>query len=103
MLYKTICLELLQQCPELYDRLRSNRTLMPALDHYSNALKSHHETWMEHLLKEKPGGDQSQIASEALEIALQELEDSLPPGSPPNEDSPLSLEDAMAFLRMPPG
>ena len=44
-----------------------------------------------------PGG--GQIASEAAETAIQELEASLPSASPPGEDSPLSLDAAMAYIR----
>ncbi len=99
---KTMVLELLQQRPELYDQLRSKRMLMPSLDHYSSSLKTRHEAWKVHLAQAKAGSDESQIASEALEFALKELEDSLPPASPPDEHNPLSLEGAMAFLRRTP-
>ena len=37
--------------------------------------------------------------SEALEIALRELQDSLDCASPPDDSGPLSLEEAMAFIR----
>ena len=42
-----------------------------------------------------------QIASEALELAVKELEDRLPPVSPPDGQEPLSLEQAMALIRRP--
>ena len=78
--------------------------LLPTLNHYSSELKTSHEAWKDRLLQAKPGSSPSQIASEALEIALKELEDSLPPASPPDETEPLSLDAAMAFIRrhMPP-
>ncbi len=98
MQYKTMVLELLQQCPEFHGQLRSTRKLLPTLDHYSGLLKARHEAWKDRLSQAKPGSDASQIASEALEIALKELH-SLLSGSPPDESEPLSLEAAMAFIR----
>ena len=98
MQYKTIVLELLQRA-EIHDQLRKQRMLLSTLDRYSCELKTSHEAWKDRLLQAKPGSSQSQIASEAMEIALKELEDSLPPASPPDETEPLSLDAAMAFIR----
>ena len=102
MQYKTIILELLQQRPEIHDELRSNRMLLPTLERYASALKASHEAWKDLLSEAKPNSDASQIASEALEIALKELEDRLSSGSPPDDNEPLSLEAAMAFIRRTP-
>jgi hypothetical protein len=99
MQYQTIALELLEHRPEIYDQLRSKRMLLPTLDFYSWELKASHEVWKIRLSQERPGSNDSQIASEALEIALAELESSLPPAFPPDENGPLSLDAAMAFLR----
>lgn len=99
MQYKTIVLELLEQRPELHEQLKSQRILLATLEAYSLDLKTRHETWQAQLAKAKPGSDANQIASEALEIALQELENRLSSAEPPEEDGPLSLEGAMAFLR----
>jgi hypothetical protein len=99
MYYKTMVLELLKQHPQIHKRLRSQRMLLPTLDRYASQLRTHHEAWMHRLSQAKPGSYQSQIASEALEIALKELEDSLHSGSPPDEKEPLSLDGAMAFIR----
>jgi len=99
MQYKTMILELLQQRPEMHGRLKKSRTLLPELERYARELKAGHEAWTDRLAQQKPGSDPSQIASEALEIALKEVEDCLPPASPPQEDDPLSLDAAMTFLR----
>ena len=99
MQYKTIILELLQQRPQMHDQLRKNRKLLPAMEYYARELKTSHETWKENLSQAKPGSDPSQISSEALELALKELEDCMPTGSPPNDNEPLSLDAAMAFIR----
>jgi hypothetical protein len=99
MPYKTIILELLQQQREMQEELRRTRSLLPTLEFYARELKTSHEAWKELLSQAKPGSHPSQIASEALEIALKELEDRLPSGSPPDETEPLSLGGAMAFVR----
>ena len=101
MQYKTIVLELLQQRPQMHEQLRKERKLLPAMELYARELKTSHETWKETLDQMRPGSDPSQIASEALEIALKELEDRLPAESHPEGNDPLSLDEAMAFIRRP--
>ena len=66
----------------MYNQLRSNRTLLPTLDRLAKELKASHEAWMDRLAKTKPGSDPSQIAAEALEMALQQqgLSSEPPPG-----------------------
>jgi hypothetical protein len=99
MQYKTIVLELLQQRPEMHEQLRKDRKLLPALEFYAKELKTCHEAWKETLSQTKPGSNPSQIASEAMEIALKELEDRLPSASHQDNNEPLSLDAAMAFIR----
>lgn len=98
MLYKTIILSLLQGRPQMHERLRKNRKLLPALEFYAKELKSNHEAWKETLLLAMPDSDPSQIASDAMEIALQEMEARLPSASPRSEAEVLSLDEAVAFL-----
>ena len=98
MQYKTIVLELLQQRPEMHDQLRKDRKLLPTVERYARELKTSHEAWKETLRQERPGSDQTQIASEALEMALKELEDHLPPASHLSDSETLSLDAAMAFI-----
>lgn len=99
-LYKTIVLELLQDRPGLYEQLRLQRTLLQSMEQLGLALKACHQGWMAQLAEARPGSDPSQLSSEALELALQELQDHLPPPLPPSGDEmePLSLDAAMAFL-----
>jgi hypothetical protein len=101
MRYKTIVLELLQdQYPALHEKLRQQRMLLQALNDYAAALKRHHETWMDRLNMKRPDSDPILTASEALELALLDLRDDLPSESPPDAtDTPLSLDEAMAFVR----
>ncbi len=98
MQYKTLIHELLQQRPQMHDQLRKDRKLLPAMELYARELKRNHEAWKELLSQLRPGSDPSQIASEALEIALKELEDRLPSESRQNEGEPLVLDAAMLFL-----
>ena len=98
MQYMTICLRMIQARPRMYDQLLNNRTLKPTLERHAQDLKERHEFWMEQLSKTMPGGSPSQIASEAGEIARKELEDYLPHASPQDEEEPLTLDGAMAFI-----
>ena len=95
--YQTIVFELLQQRPQIYEQLRQERKLLTTMELHARELKTSHEEWKQVLSQAKPGSDPSQIASEALEMALQELEDRLPPDSP-ESDGP-NLDEAMASVR----
>ncbi len=103
MQYKTIVLELLEQNPELHETLRSSRILLATLDHCATMLSSRHQAWERQLANTKPGSHPSQIASEALELAVEETRACLAATSPPHGSGPLSLDEAMAFIqrRMP--
>jgi hypothetical protein len=99
MLYKTIVLRLLEERPEMYRQLQRNRKLLATLNRYARELKTSHEAWKQRLAEAKPDSSQSQIASEAGEIALKELEDHLSSVSRTDENEPLSLDAAMAYIR----
>ena len=102
MHYKTIVLGLMEeQYPALYEKLRKERLLLKALDHYAPALKRHHDSWMDRLSIKRPDSDPIQIASEALELAIQDLRDSLSCESPGSgtEAEAISLDEAMEFVR----
>ena len=102
MLYKTITLALIQEHPEIHEQLRANRTLVAILDRYARALKASHEAWKDRLAQAKPGSDPGQIASEATELALRELNDRLCSASTASDAEALSLDAAMAFQPTPP-
>jgi hypothetical protein len=101
MHYKTIVHELLQQYPRLHRNLQSRRMLLQALAHYACALQDRHDDWTHILGQKHPGSDPAQLSSQALELALRDLRDSLPDESAPNADAPeeWSLDAAMAFPR----
>jgi hypothetical protein len=99
MMYKTICLGLLEQRPELYDQLRKRRTLLPTLNRLASELKARHQAWKQELQATRPGSD-SQIADEAMELAVKELEDRL--SADTEEEAREFLDAAMASLRPTP-
>jgi hypothetical protein len=99
MQYKTIILQFLEQRPQMHQQLRQEHRLLTAMELYAKELKESHEAWRETLTSANPGSDPSQIASEALEMALKEMEDRLPPASAADEDETLSLDRAMAYVR----
>jgi len=78
MLYKTMTLELLQEgFPTLHEKLRQRRALLQALDRYSLYFKASHDSRNEELLRIRPRSYPDQIASEALEIAIEDLREKL--------------------------
>ena len=101
MQYKTIVLELLKERTELHEQLRLTRRLRPVMETCAKELKASHETWKETLATTNPDSDPAQISSEAMEMAIRELEDRLPSVSPQDDLEPLSLDKAMAFVLSP--
>jgi hypothetical protein len=101
MQYKTIILRMLEQRPLMHEELRQSRKLLPTLELYASELKESHEDWKDRLLKAKPETDPSQIASEAMELALKDMEDHLPSESKQDESETLSLDQAMAHISRP--
>jgi hypothetical protein len=100
MHYKTIVLELLQDRPRLRDRLQNERRMRRTMEQYAQELKTSHEAWRELLSQARPGSNPAQIKSEALELALNELEDRLPTESEAGEGT-ASLDAAMVQLKEP--
>jgi hypothetical protein len=96
--YKTIALELIHEQPEFYERLRSSKRLLPAMDAYAIDLRARHEHWLEQLSQATPASDPSLAASEALELAIGDIRDRLASASQASPE-PLSLDAAMSFIR----
>jgi hypothetical protein len=99
MLYKTMALELLQNRPKLHRQLKRRKMLRGAMEFYAKELKSLHQGWKQQLSQTRPGSDESQIASEALEMALKDLEDSLPTASSSEDGDQPTLDELMTRLR----
>jgi hypothetical protein len=99
MHYKTIALEMIQENSSLYERLRSSKMLLTSIEAYAIDLKHAHDQWKERLAWDRPSSDSRQIAAEALELAMQEIQDRLPSALPAREAEPLSLDAAMNYVR----
>jgi hypothetical protein len=101
MRYRTIVLELLQdQYPALHAELSRGRALLETMDRLAIELKNAHVAWMNELRRASPDSDIRLIASEALTLAIEHVKGDLPPESPADgTDTPLCLDEAMAFVR----
>lgn len=98
MHYKTMVLELLESRPELHEQLRSQRMVPATVERYALELKASLETWKEQLAQLRPGSEANQIASEAMELALQELGRNLSCELPAEDGEP-SLDGAITYIR----
>lgn len=96
--YKTIVYELLLDHPMLHERLRREGTLLESMEQLAVAFRACHLNRIKELIQSRPGSDPAQLSSEALELALQELQDSLPPESPVSDET-FRLDQAMEFLQ----
>jgi hypothetical protein len=100
MRYMTIVQELIQdQFPTLHQQLKANRTLLATVEDYASALKARHEHWKNEFRLANPDRNPAQIASDALEMAIEDLQASLPPESSTAEADPLTLSAAIAYIR----
>ena len=79
MQFKTIVLELMRQRPQLYKQLKKEHSLLLTVEICARQLKERQQALQEVLAQANPGSNPSQVASEALEIAVKELEERLPP------------------------
>jgi hypothetical protein len=101
MQYKTLTLQLIRGYPEIHNQLKRERAMLPTVERLAQELKTRHDELKTHLSQEMPG-DPIQTSSAALEIALRELEGRLSLASTTAQAEPLSLDEAMAFLRLTP-
>jgi hypothetical protein len=101
MSYQTIMLALLQEDPVLHRELTRSKQLLPTLHRTATALKTCHSHWTSVLRQQQPSSASAQIASAALEIAVQEMRQALPDALPPSDPltAPFSLDAAMTYLR----
>ncbi|EAQ81507.1 hypothetical protein [Blastopirellula marina] len=99
MQYKTIVMEMLEFRPGIKEHLPIEENPLETLDRLATELKTLHETYKEQLARTRTDSHPVLISSEALEMALQELEDRLLPASSADEPEALSLDRAMAFIR----
>lgn len=86
MYYKTIALRLIQDRPAFHESIRQEGRLLMVMETYADWLRDYHSLWITFLTKHQPESDETQIASQALERCIQDLEQVLPPASPPSDD-----------------
>ena len=87
MLYKTIILNLLEQNPPLHEELRRKRKLLATLNRLAEELREDHLVIKERLRKASPRMGKTQIATEALELALKDLCSALAPTGGQTDDA----------------
>jgi hypothetical protein len=92
MQYKTISLELLKGKAELYRQLRRKRLALATVETCAAELKASHERWKQAIAKVNPGSHPTQIASEALELAIEELRERLSITVIPKDLAPLPTD-----------
>ncbi len=98
--YKTIVLEFLkQQHPALHERLHAKRQLTRIVNAYATYLKSKHVAWIDSLLPTGQWGNASQVSRQALEIALEDLQESLRIDFTIDDSGPLPLDAVRTFIR----
>jgi hypothetical protein len=90
MLYKTIVLELILDRPALHERLKAQRMLAATVDRYAQELHTCHAAWTDRLTQSNPDPDQTQIKTEALELALAQVLEAFRRESSMDEDPPPS-------------
>jgi hypothetical protein len=97
--YKGIILEWLVEHPAVYRRLLKKRLLKTTLKVYASKLMERHYVWQRRLAHMNPPRELSQLADDALPVALKELEYSLLAGLPPEQVKPLPMLEAMALVK----
>lgn len=98
MRYQSIMLDLLECHPNIQATLLDQRLTPAILTEMANHLQASHQFWIQELTRKRPGSAE-QIASEALELALDDLKQQFQARRTPSLDSTFSLDDAMAYLR----
>ncbi len=100
MQYKTIGMELLEQRPVLHESLKRERRLLKTIESLARELKATHEQFISDLSGQQPPQNQSGtfsgISSQAMEMAIAELQDRLAILSGDETDEALSLDQIMA-------
>ena len=99
MHYKTIVLELLKQQPEMYGELIRSNSLISTLNQLASQLRESHLTILDQLTQKEPNQSQLLLKSEAMEIAVSQLQESLQTIPQSESAGALSLEGAMAYIK----
>lgn len=98
MQYKTIVMELLEQQPPLHESLKQERKLLQTIESLARELKTTHEQIIGDLSEQQPpppSDRSSGISSQAMEMAVAELQDRLATLSGGENDETLTLDQIM--------
>jgi hypothetical protein len=98
MQYKTIALEMIQERPQWHEELRSSNSLLSTVNQYAQTLREIHLAAIEQLRQARPEPSPLQLSSEAMEMALKQLEQSLPT-EPQSDAKVFSLDAAMQYIK----
>ena len=101
MQYKTIVMELIEQRPHLHEKLKRERKLLSTMERVARELKASREEIRRDLASEQPHMEASLISSQAMAMAISELEARMPPERPNEEKDELSLDQITASLSSP--
>ena len=101
MQYKTIAMELIEQRPQMHEKLKRERKLLSTMETIARELKASHEEISRDLASEQPQMEASLISSQAMEMAISELTDRMPPENFKGDEDELSLDQIMATLSSP--
>ena len=98
LLYKTICLHLLEDRPQLHEQLRQTRTLLPTLDRLASELKTKPRS-----VEVQPDGQprrrtRADQQRSGWNWPSRNWWTRLPSESPPDEEELATLDAAMAFI-----
>ena len=98
MQYKTIMLELLEQYPKLHSQLKQHRQLLATMETMARELKAHHERIIGELTERQTDGESSGISSQAMELAIAEMQERLAVLSNREEGETLTLDQIMELV-----
>ena len=98
MQYKTIMMELLEQSPALNSQLKKNHQLLATIEAMARELKRNHERIIGELTDRQLDGGSSGISSQAMEIAVAEMQERLAALSNREEDETLTLDQIMELV-----
>lgn len=97
MLYKTIILQLLEDRPQIYNQLKAERKSLATIEALALQLKAEQQAVLADLKQACPEVDQTQLASQSLELALAELVAELDRSLHPEPDKDSSSEQTKGF------
>ncbi len=75
MQYQSLALGLIESQPALHRRLQRSRRLVEVMESHALDLKASHLAWIDRLAERRPGDDPQSRKSQALELALADLEE----------------------------